>query len=106
MNRPKLVGNAAWATWYNRALRGHSFRVIHSDDVIPRIPWLLDFYRHAGVEVFYPTFSLQPSAFILDCPWWRKLPCDIAGCWQEMRRGRLAFLADHHIDTYVRLLSA
>jgi triacylglycerol lipase len=97
------VGNSAWAAWFNHRLGGHSFRVIHSDDFVPRVPWLLQAYRHAGVEVFYPTFSAQPATFILDCPWWRKFPCDLAGAWQELRQGRLALLADHHIDSYVKL---
>jgi predicted lipase len=100
------VGNAAWAAWYNKRLRARSFRVIHSDDLIPRIPWLLQAYRHAGLEVFYPTFAPTHGAFVFDCPWWRKFPCDMAGFWQEMRRGRVALLADHHVDSYVKLLSA
>jgi triacylglycerol lipase len=100
------VGNAAWARWYDSLHGGRSFRVIHAEDVVARLPWLLDFYRHAGHEVFFPSsFRFRPSSLLLDCPWWRKLAGDVAGIYREWRHGRLALLADHHVEKYVKLLS-
>ncbi|MGA3182331.1 MAG: hypothetical protein ABSF38_18545, partial [Verrucomicrobiota bacterium] len=28
--------------------------MVHAEDVVARVPWLLKFYRHCGTEVFYP----------------------------------------------------
>ena len=46
------VGNRAWACWYDRQLRQRSFRVVHAEDVVARVPWLLGMYRHAGRKFF------------------------------------------------------
>ena len=99
------VGNAAWGRWYDARLRGRTFRVIHADDVVARVPWLWRAYRHCGTEVFYPAGARNGhGACLVDAPWWRKAPSDVAGFWQEWRQGRMALLADHRVETYVNLL--
>jgi hypothetical protein len=103
------VGNAVFRDCYNsnRALFGGTFRVIHADDVVPRIPWLLGAYRHAGHEVFF-TEKQKVESGKQKCPMMdpsvaAKLPWDIRGAWRELRRGKLALLADHHVNTYLGL---
>jgi triacylglycerol lipase len=96
------VGNAAWARRFDQVLGGRSFRVVHSDDVVARVPWLLGFYRHAGHEVFYDALGRAHQ----DWPWWRKAPSDAVGLWAEWRRGKVALLGDHRVATYVELLEA
>jgi triacylglycerol lipase len=100
------VGNAAFRDCYDALLKPCTFRVVDGEDFITRIPWLLGAYRHSGIEVFYSAFSLQPSAFQIDPPWWVKGVSDVFGTWQEYHAGhRLALLADHHVGNYVELLS-
>jgi len=96
------VGNAAFARWYDGRLRGRSFRVVHAEDVVPRVPWLLGGFRHAGTEIFYDALGMARQ----DWPWWRKAPSDAAGLWREWRHGKVALLGDHHIAAYVELLKA
>ncbi|HZM04593.1 MAG TPA: lipase family protein [Candidatus Saccharimonadales bacterium] len=106
------VGNAAFRGAYNETLKSRTFRVIHSDDIIPRVPWLLGMYRHAGHEAFFPRQrqkeegrrkSQLSSLPVLDCPFFRKLPSDIAGMLDEAFVGRMALLNDHHVSTYQAL---
>jgi len=52
------VGDAAFCALYDSALKSRTFRVIHADDIVARVPWLLGAYRHAGHEIFFP--SLLP----------------------------------------------
>ena len=94
------VGNAAWARWYDSRLRGRSFRVVHAEDVVARMPWLLGLYRHAGTEIFYDALGRAHQ----DWPWWAKGPSDAAGLWREWQHGKVALLGDHHVRTYVGML--
>jgi hypothetical protein len=95
------VGNRAWRAWYDALLRGRTFRVVHAEDIVPRVPWLLGMYRHAGIECFYDALGTMHQ----DWPWWRKVPSDVFGTWAEWRaRGRVALIADHSWTTYEPLL--
>ncbi|HWD21062.1 MAG TPA: lipase family protein [Verrucomicrobiae bacterium] len=93
------VGGAAFRDFYNATLRSRTFRVVHADDVVPRIPWLLGAYRHAGTEVFFPSFGTAP---LVNPPWWLKAPSDLIGVWRE---GRAAWREDHAVQAYVRALA-
>jgi triacylglycerol lipase len=96
------VGDAAFAAHYNSLLQDRSFRIVHADDVVPRLPWVLGRYRHAGHEVFFPSGASAP---VLDCPLPRKLLYDIPGLLREAFRDRLALLEDHHISRYLALFA-
>ena len=94
------VGDAHFAESYGYGgLKFRTFRVVHADDIVPRVPWLLGRYRHAGHEVFCPS----PSSFQLDRPWFTRLPSDLRGLADELHRGRLALLDHHHIKGYLAL---
>ena len=94
------VGNGAWMLWFDGRLKGRSFRVVHSADIVARVPWLLRMFRHAGTEVFYDAAGTMH----VEMPWYRKMTSDALGLWQEWQRGRVALLADHHVDSYVKLV--
>ena len=97
------VGDAAFAACYNSVLEPCTFRVVHGDDVVPRVPWLLGRYRHAGGEIFFPD-PTSPT-WIANCPWWRKLMFDVAAVTGDLRAGRIGALDSHHISNYLALLS-
>jgi hypothetical protein len=108
------VGNSAFRDTYNfSGLKSRTFRIVHADDLIPRIPWLLGIYRHAGHEVFVSGAGSQPpsprlwragnSEFRIDPPLRFKVPFDIRNAWRELQHGKLALLADHHVENYLGL---
>jgi len=96
------AGNAAWARWYDAQLRSRTFRIVHAQDVVARMPWLLGRFRHAGTEIFFDALGVMHQ----DWPWWAKAPSDAAGLWLEWKRGKIALLGDHHVSTYVEMLNA
>jgi triacylglycerol lipase len=99
------VGDAAFASFYDSVLRAQSFRVVHADDIVPRVPWMLARYRHAGHEVFFPSpagFG-GVSPYQMDLSWPRKLLYEFPALARELGRGKLAFLDDHHIQRYLAL---
>jgi pimeloyl-ACP methyl ester carboxylesterase len=104
------VGNSAFRDIYNSSaeLFWGTFRIVHADDVIPRIPWLLGAYRHAGHEVFFTApraFGAFPTGqnWMADPTLLAKLPWDIRNAVREVRQGKVALLADHHVDSYLEL---
>lgn len=105
-------GNAAFRNAYDSQLRARTFRVVHADDIVPRLPWMLGAYRHSGHEAFFPMTNSpagiwpgkgRVGRWLLDPPVWSKLPYDLAALACEFCGGRLVLLADHHIDSYRRL---
>jgi hypothetical protein len=96
------AGNRAWAQWYDGLMRERTFRVVHADDVVPRVPWMLGVFRHAGHEVFFTGGS---RAALVDASWVRKLPFDLFGLWRRHRLDLAALLADHHVSSYLRILN-
>jgi len=95
------AGDAAFSRLYDSRLKIRTWRSVHAEDVVPRMPWLLGRYRHAGHEVFYP--SSTPSRPVVDRPFWTRLRSDVGGLVRELRQGKLALLADHHVSRYLAL---
>jgi hypothetical protein len=115
------VGNAAFRDIYNfthELFRG-TFRVVHGDDVVPRMPWLLGKFRHARHEVFCTEGNEgkcceprccaaedgvgAPRPYLVDVGFLRKLRWDVRCGWREIWHGKVALLADHHVNTYLEL---
>jgi hypothetical protein len=94
------VGDAAFGQLYDSILKTRTWRSIHADDIVPRVPWLLDRYRHAGHEVFHPFATSSP---VVDRPFWTRLPCEARGLARELLQGKLALLEDHHVLHYLAL---
>lgn len=115
------VGDAAFVSFYDSVLKAQSFRVVHADDIVPRVPWQLARYRHAGHEVYYPSTvgrdSVEPccqnrsgfdgvSPYRVDISWPRKLFYGLPALARELGHGKLSFLDDHHISRYQALFPA
>jgi triacylglycerol lipase len=49
------VGDSAFCARYDSALKSRTFRIIHADDIVARVPWLLGAYRHSGHEIYFPS---------------------------------------------------
>jgi pimeloyl-ACP methyl ester carboxylesterase len=101
------VGDAAFASCYDSVLKARSFRVVHADDIVPRVPWQLARYRHAGHEVYFPP-NYQLSVIndpLIDPCWPRKVLHEIPALVRELGRGRIALLDDHHVSRYLALFT-
>lgn len=96
------AGDAAFRDNYNFCLGPVTYRIVHADDVVARVPWLLGRYRHAGQEVFFP--APPGSEWRIHADWRMKLASDLRGLAREAWHGRDALLADHHLDKYLTLL--
>jgi triacylglycerol lipase len=97
------VGNKAFCAEFDRRWAGRAFRVVHAQDIVTRVPWLLNAYRHAGTEVFFDALNVPH----FDLPWWKKVPSDVFGTWAEYRAaGRIAQIADHSVDRYIEILGS
>jgi triacylglycerol lipase len=95
------AGDAAFRNEYNERLGAATFRVVHGDDIVPRVPWVPGHYYHAGHEVFYPMDPAKGP--VLDRPWWARLAGEVCALVGELRHGRLALLDDHHMRRYLAL---
>jgi pimeloyl-ACP methyl ester carboxylesterase len=100
------VGNAAFAAFYNDILKDQSYRVVHANDIVPRVPWLLNSYCHAGHEVFYPPPRDGETPFIIDLGRLAHLLADARGMWRTVRHGQDVLISDHFVANYVKLFSA
>jgi hypothetical protein len=84
--------------------------VVDGEDVVPRLPWLLWAYRHAGVEVLYVSGGSRfgiGTPCLVDAPWWRRLWWDVRGVFVEWRAaGRIGLLRDHSAQAYLKVLAA
>jgi triacylglycerol lipase len=104
------VGNKAFAQFYDAGYKSKTFRVVHAQDIVARLPWLLGSYRHAGHEIFYTDF--RPFAFMVDMPWIVKFPYDVRGIlraetsrlgWASLALGFEKVIKDHSMDRYLTL---
>jgi len=105
------VGAPAFANAYNAFLRARTFRVVNSDDLVPRLPWLLASYRHAGNEIFFPApacaarLGLGEAGPLINPSLWRKLPADALALARALATRHPTLLEDHHVRSYINLLS-
>jgi triacylglycerol lipase len=95
------AGDAAFSQLYDCKLKSWTWRFVHAEDIVPRVPWLLGHYRHAGHEVFYPSPTAPRP--VLDRPFWTRLPSEARGLAREFCQGKFALLADHHVTRYLAL---
>ena len=105
------VGDADFCQSYDALLKSRTHRVVHDADIVPRVPWLLGSYRHAGHEAFYPSPKITNDRFPithwkLDPSFWSRLPGDACALFRSVVHGRLALLDDHHVNTYLALFNA
>ena len=100
------VGNAAFKRLYEWSLGAATFRVVHEEDIVARLPHLPQFtdpYRHVAVEVLISSVTglavVDPSISAL-------LWSDAVGLYRAYRAGGVPALldnclADHHVANYV-----
>lgn len=96
------AGDAGFCQSCDALLKSRVFRVVHDADLVPRVPWLLGSYRHAGHEVFYPAPS-EGGRWKMDPSIFAKLPGDARSLVRSVLHGQLALLDDHHVNTYLAL---
>ncbi len=99
------VGDRHFAESYNLLLRAGTFRFTNGSDLVPWIPFLLGRYRHAGNEVFMPSWG----GWHLNPPTVYKLAADGLETWRAMRaidKGIVPQTDDHHMPSYQQRVNA
>jgi hypothetical protein len=97
--QPRL-GNRAFARAYNEVLGSWTFRVRNREDVIPLVPWLCGYYRHAGKDVLFngigAMYQINPSPLL-------RLAEYLAGLAIEFKvhREKILMLPDHPMKRYI-----
>lgn len=95
------TGNAAFCEIYDAELKDITFRVINQNDVVPRVPPLLNGYRHVNNCIFLfsnGTYGVNPSIG-------RRAISNLAGFWNAFRGLHDVLVTDHHIGAYQSKLS-
>lgn len=90
------VGNAAFCKIYDDCLNDITFRIVNQNDIVPRVPPLLNGYRHCGNCVFLFSgggYGVNPS--ILRRAW-----SNCVGFWNAFRSIHDVLITDHHIVSY------
>lgn len=98
------VGGKSFQFAYDTELKSRTWRFVHEEDIVPRVPWLLGRYRHAGKEVLLDSLGCvdeEPSV-------WRKLLSDAVGIGQAFYARKVAGLdkvvKDHSMTGYIERL--
>lgn len=96
------VGNTAFANVYDSHLGVITWRFVHEEDIVPRVPFWVTGYRHVGQEVFLPS----TGGYRVGPPLWSKCLSDAIGLYQSYRSHRIAPLADHSSALYLARLES
>lgn len=96
--QPRL-GNRAFARAYNEILGAWTFRVRNREDIIPLVPWLCGYYKHAGKDVLFPgdgSYQINPSRVLRVGEYLTGLATEI-----KVHREKILTLPDHPMKRYV-----
>ncbi len=98
------VGNGAFKKLYEWSLGAATFRVVHEEDIVPRVPHLpsfTDFYRHAGTEVLLSSLG----GMVVNPPLYKLLASDAWGLYRAFCVSKFAAaldpINDHFVANYV-----
>jgi len=67
------VGDKLFAYSFDRKIRGRAFRFVHDEDIVPKVPTLLQGYKHIGNECYFDrdgklyTRRIRWSKFVSRC---------------------------------------
>jgi hypothetical protein len=112
---PARPGNADFRDWYNRRLGDVTWCFQHGADIVPwEPPWIFG-NRGVGHLVWFPDVApialpngiLDPRQPIVDPQLWELAAACACLTWRGWvsRPPQIEQLANHHIDTYFRLLT-
>ena len=89
------VGNRA----YINAVKIPHYRWVHNNDIVTRIPprWLG--YKHSGFELYLDNHSRLRNLYS-----WQRSHDRFRGLWMGLFRGKLDYLSDHPISSYIRAI--
>jgi len=114
---PARPGNAAFRDRYNFRLGHKTFFYHHGADIVPWLPGWLMGNRHVGHRLWWPDKVGTPGPGVRSPDGSASRPCldpslpplalNLAKLLcRHQARGLEALLADHHVSTYVKLLTA
>ena len=98
------VGGRAFAQLYNSWLRDRTWRVVHREDLVPHVPYVLGAFHHAGHEAWYE--QNDPHSLMLDRTFRQYACANLIAALDIFLRGPLnieQWIADHAIKNYLAL---
>lgn len=110
------VGNLAFTDWIDARLVGRFFRIVHSADIVPRVPHFLwatpessnriklmgdlnyprEVLWHGGVDIFFDADGVQ----WVNPPYYKKIPSDLKDVARKALKLEFAGFDDHHVAQY------
>jgi len=91
------VGNRKFVADYTPVLGAVTYRLVHEEDIVPRVPGVLMGFRHAGQEVFLNCAGFtQFNPPLLD-----KIASDAWGLWKSWRAREEDVIRDHAMAKYL-----
>ncbi len=84
----------------DRRLGDLHLRFVNAEDIVPRSPSALMWYRHSGNEVWFPpdgSPAIDPSI-------WSLVKGDACGLYAAARKMKVALLDDHYLEAYIERL--
>lgn len=99
------IGDVRFHNLYQLLLGEKTFRVVHEQDIVPRVPFLVFGYRHAGVEVLLNSFGRTE----INPTWRHLLLSDVWGEFSAWRKKNLLAavepFSDHNLTNYLGRLA-
>ncbi|MGF1525744.1 MAG: lipase family protein, partial [Candidatus Competibacterales bacterium] len=95
------VGSGAFADSYNEHYGDNTFRIVHNNDIVTRIPPLLSGYEHVGTQKYINhEGELDP-----DLGFWGRVWDRAQGRWDAIGESGSDGIADHDSGRYIEFLS-
>lgn len=93
------VGTPRWATEFNKKYTLHRF--VNNNDVVPRVPFSIMWYKHAGELHYINTYGNIRNATI-----WQRLKDRFRGYWAALKKREFFdSIYDHEMPRYIKRIS-
>ena len=94
------TGDGDFARSFDADFGRRTFRVVHNNDVVPRVPPRLVRYSHVGQLIYFDAdHKLQA-----ELEWWEKLLDRMEGRWDDLFRPGTDGIKDHDMTQYLACL--
>ncbi|MFM7407873.1 MAG: lipase family protein [Cuspidothrix sp.] len=92
------TGDARFAEKFDAKYKLSSFRFVHNNDIVTRVPFSAMGYKHIG------TFLYLDAAKTLhkDIRWWKEFKDRVKGSIEDLGKPGVDGIKDHGIDAYIK----
>lgn len=91
------VGDIKFRQAYDLDMGARHFRLVHNNDIVPRVPFRAMSYRHAGQLVYFNYQRLRMQ----EMEWWEILLDRVKGRWEDLFDPGTDGVKDHSMLEYM-----